>query len=353
MLYFHCWWWCIWFLLVPLPPRGGVLRLAGASARFEGTPFSRRNNTIAYFFHLHKAGGHSVCRLARQHNESCNGKANCNVYRLGLNTKNEGYPGKSTCCGATLAEQAEFASTSQWSFVANERDLPPVLDKEHYRYMTVFRDPVQRHVSNYLFSNNPSQVSEDHFRKWLQHQADNFMLRKVCGLRCRVPRGELTTAHMAIAREMLDQFDVVVVLDDLLSNFEAMGPVMNDVLGWDDNNAPHSQAHTQHTQKTPNLLDIGRGAEFKVMMTWDNELYAYAKLLAAKQKAALLGSSNAAVFGDGSDRVNSATKQWELARENEESTGIRFEYSQLAGKCANSCCGTCSKANLDLEYIPP
>jgi len=323
----------------------------------DTSPKQLRDGKLAYFLHVHKSGGTSVCKLARLNGEHSSGKTNCNVYRLASHSEHvqNANHHNTSCCGSTVAVQAQFAAKTDWTFIANERDMPPELDHEHYKYMTVVRDPLKRHVSNYFYTMNIHSERKDStksFLQWYEHQADNYFLRKICGLACRVPRGSLNQTHLDIALRMLDQFDAVVVIDDALFSFSNMSVVLKDEIGWGTSAAVHTQRRKSQLDSLAKKLAKAGAAKYEYMNTFDDELYAYARVLAAQQREAhegkdLNGGSTTTALSD------AAKENLERVREEEVSSGRRAAYSALEGKCNNSCCGKCSKGCLDKVYMRP
>jgi hypothetical protein len=222
-----------------------------------------------YFLHIHKAGGTTLCKLARQNGLRASDQ-NCNVF----------VENKAPCCGATITQQQRFAATTQYDLVANEKYMPHLLDYNCYQYVTVLRDPRDRYVSHYLFARDVffGQSKMGQFTDWLRRQPDNYMLRVICGEWCKtIPRGQLNHTHLEFAKQRLGRFSAVLVLESLNDGLR----IMHQRFGW--KTEPAKQINRGKSPDKPKLQEIARQDEFMDMTTWDMELYAYGRYLSERQ----------------------------------------------------------------------
>jgi len=176
---------------------------------------------ILFHLHFHKAAGSTVCQLANL-NKYKTTKTNCNYWT------------NQTCCGETVEQQQSVAKVIQksYNFVANERYLPAELDHEYFEYMVVFRKPMERYASHYKFARDGfySEKFMGKFDTWLECQPDNYMLRNLCGLRCLdKPRGTLNREDLEYAKNKLNGFKAVLILEDFAESME----IMKRKFGWD------------------------------------------------------------------------------------------------------------------------
>ena len=264
---------------------------------------------ILFHLHFHKAAGSTVCQLANS-NKYKTTVTNCNYW------KNQ------TCCGETIDQQQSVAKTIKklYNFVANERYLPAELDHEYFEYMVVFRRPMERYASHYKYARDGyySEKFMGKFDSWLECQPDNYMLRNLCGLRCLdKPRGTLNRDDLEYAKNKLDGFKAVLILEDFADSMEIMKIKFGwNVLKYEKNNTvikKHDKRHWNTYKKSQDLRSkhlkrlnstiIRRSSlgnqgkshdekvysdvdlkKFSFMTTFDDELYAYAQYLSIAQR---------------------------------------------------------------------
>merc|ERR1712222_160150 len=101
----------------------------------------------------------------------------------------------------------------------------------------------------------------------------------------------------------LDKFSAVLVLE----NWNASYTILRHVFGWDKTNEPQGSSTKKHYQS----VDLNQIQDvISPMITFDQELYAYASYLNTKQ-----------------------VKQ---------ADNSRYLYAQKSKVCKNPCCGNCS-----------
>ncbi len=156
------------------------------------------SSSVIYLQHFHKAGGTTLCSLARLNGElttpyNCNGKKD------------------QTCCGESTEDQLMWIREHTYTFVANERYVPKFLINDFYTVVTI-RKPLDRLYSHYRHVKRAYGKVET-FEQWATAQPDNYYVRMLCGLDCKdVPRGQLGNfLHVALRR--LRRFHFVVVLE--------------------------------------------------------------------------------------------------------------------------------------------
>ena len=196
---------------------------------------------LPYFLHLHKAGGTTVCHVARMSNELNAAKRNCNAPGDGprtLSTAPFGYANKKLDGHCKLRRQE--ALKRQVDFLAVERWLDTrtfASCHTSFFFVTVLREPVQRIVSHCRFEH----ISAREALAWtrlpsvaagaagtpIQRGAavvDNFYVRSLLGgdVYEKTPPGQITAAHASQAIEVLSDFDAVLILENLDRGFDQL-----------------------------------------------------------------------------------------------------------------------------------
>ena len=196
---------------------------------------------LPYFLHLHKAGGTTVCHVARMSNELNAAKRNCNAPGDGPRTLSSapfGYANKKLDGHCKLRRQE--ALKRQVDFLAVERWLDTrtfASCHTSFFFVTVLREPVQRIVSHCRFEH----ISAREALAWtrlpsvaagaagtpIQRGAavvDNFYVRSLLGgdVYETTPPGKITAAHASQAIEVLSDFDAVLILENLDRGFDQL-----------------------------------------------------------------------------------------------------------------------------------
>ena len=151
----------------------------------------------------------------------------------------------------------------------------------------------------------------ENFTDWVSAQRDNYFTRKICGPECmEIPRGKLDSSHLEKAKSRLDKFSAVMILENLNESLE----ILSAKFDW---TIPEKYQKTKQVTKTGvNSADRSKlpGIDIRKireLVTFDDELYAYAVYLSRKQL---------------------------------EEIKIRGRYSKRYQDCENPCCGKCSLA---------
>ena len=270
--------------------------------KFENQSQSQVNSPhkkkILYFLHFHKAGGTSICWSAKSNGYKVNdgvGGQNCNVF----------LPNKPNmpCCGNTIQDQQNFAKSTKYTFIANERSMYSEMDTVYYDYLTILRDPWDRYSSHYKFARDNYFGEEvlGKFDVWAKNQPDNYMVRNLCGPKCiSVSRGKLSKYHLEYAKSRLEKFKIILILENLDEGME----ILYNNFNW------KRQEKSVHRQGYNNHKEIVATDEIKnrlrELVTFDLELYEYGKYLSRK----LIEESYS-----------------------------RKKYSELEGECDGPCCG--------------
>ncbi|KAJ1452838.1 hypothetical protein M885DRAFT_619597 [Pelagophyceae sp. CCMP2097] len=206
---------------------------------------------VPYFLHLHKAGGTTLCHVARVANGLNAPTRNCNVAGDGPRTLldktqpgggygNAGWTGADQCM-----KRHAYAQKNSLDILAVERWLDTayfesVLCQKSFFFITILRDPIARILSHCRWERIPPVAA----LKWLaefdvpQHEpvqsgtavVDNFYTRSLLGRQAflRLGAGAVTMDHANAAMAVLARFDAVLILerlDDSLAQLYAR-------LGW-------------------------------------------------------------------------------------------------------------------------
>ena len=256
---------------------------SSSTLKTQNNDSSAPKSKILFFMHFHKAGGSSICRMAAEAGYKIPLKTNCNAFIE--DDKNK----KLSCCGKTTQDQQNFAKTTDYTFVANEKHLYQDLDTQYYTYMVVFRDPWDRYSSHYKYARdyffNVRIMGK--FDKWVSSQPDNFMLRSLCGPKCeKVKTGDLNEKHLNFVKKRLDKFSAILILE----NFdESMEILYNDPIfegKWETIKQKNAgKAHHGNTFRNHNEVVATKEIKekYNYLVTFDLELYEYAKFLSRVQ----------------------------------------------------------------------
>jgi len=192
---------------------------------------------VVYFLHLHKAGGTTICSMAKAIYATPNNN-NCNVPRdmwynepFQVRYQHAAYFGNSQ---EQMTSVYENVLSHKWEFAANEGSLEDAFPFKDYFYITVLRNPIDLYISAYLFmpgfGGGMGKGSRSDFRDWLDvgWYGDNFMTRRLCGHACNSINYNFSSAkgdHLVPTPLSLKQyeravsnlrrFDVVMTLESL------------------------------------------------------------------------------------------------------------------------------------------
>lgn len=222
---------------------------------------------IAFYVHIHKSGGTTLCKTAKANGEQVNADNNCNMKGDGPWTITE------KTLERTCEERYQLARENGYSFIAIERFLlEGELDcKDRFIYILMVRDPKQRHNShadvhrhgvfqdkhrgftiktqnkkgaNYypMATRRLVRVRRRHKKRKVKGElgialmdndlsGDNYLTRIVLGERGfngTLPIGSITNEHGEEARKKLEQFDIILRLE----NFDEDKVQLISRLGW-------------------------------------------------------------------------------------------------------------------------
>lgn len=204
---------------------------------------TKNDGRLPYFLHLHKAGGTTICHVARMSNELNAAKRNCNAPGDGPRTLISapfGYA--NTQLDGHCKRRRQEALKHKIDFLAVERWLDTGTFAQchaSFFFITVLREPVQRIVSHCRFEH----VSPKEALAWarlstadaaraadgrpVQRGAavvDNFYVRSFLGgdVYEKTAPGAITAHHAAQAIEVLARFDAVLILENLDRGFDQL-----------------------------------------------------------------------------------------------------------------------------------
>ena len=184
---------------------------------------------------MHKAGGTTICALAKRNGLKAP-RRNCNMDGDGPRTLHFTAHGEGNANMSCAARSAAYRA-GHYSFAAVERWLDVPLCPSTFSYGTALREPIARAVSNARFHGiadtqvlgflaattlptdqsragpEPSTGPEKIF--YGTAAVDNFYVRTLGGREAfHRPAGALTRRDLDAAKAVLEEFDVVVVLED-------------------------------------------------------------------------------------------------------------------------------------------
>jgi hypothetical protein len=216
------------------------------------------DDRIIYYLHIHKSAGSTICRAA-EFNGLYVSETNCNVQV------------DQRCCGQddSLEAQRDFAKSTKFNFVANEKDMYSTMDTEHYRYVVMLRDSRERYNSHWkhVYRRYNDDDTVENFTEWWTGQPDNWNVRKICGTPCmNTPKYGLTEQLWNQTLERLSLFEDVLFVDRFNESFTKFA----SRVGW--THMPVHQPLARHVDY-PSTTD-----EFDPMMTaLDDALYEFAE----------------------------------------------------------------------------
>jgi hypothetical protein len=216
------------------------------------------DNRIIYYLHIHKSAGTAICRAA-EYNGLDVSRTNCNVQV------------DQRCCGQddSLEAQQDFALSTDYQLVANEKDMYAAMDTEHYRYVVMLRDSRARYESHWknMYRRNNEKDTVENFTEWWTGQPDNWNVRKICGTPCmNTSKYGITEQLWNQTVERLSQFDDLLFVDRFNETFTKFA----SRVGW--TRMPVLQSTARHVDY-PSMSD-----EWDPMMTaLDDALYEFAE----------------------------------------------------------------------------
>jgi hypothetical protein len=153
---------------------------------------------------------------------------------------------------------------------------------EPARYITFLREPVKRVLSHYRMVLRKSQLPPDHEidpsrPDWnlsayppLARSLDNGQTRMLAGADLRLPFGECTAEHLALAKQHLDEHFAFVGLSE---HFDLSLMLLNRECGWKWHfYVPDNVSSRRDALVTPEIEE-----QIRTLNRFDLELYAYAE----------------------------------------------------------------------------
>jgi hypothetical protein len=235
------------------------------------------DDRIIYYLHIHKSAGTTICKAAKFNGLNVS-ETNCNVQV------------DQRCCGEddSLEAQQDFALSTDYQLVANEKDMYEEMDTEHYRYVVMLRDSRDRYEShwkhvyrryngtdnvrhglhwNQVHRRNIEKNNVENFTEWWTGQPDNWNVRKICGTSCmNTSKYGITEQLWNQTVERLSQFDDILFVDRFNETF----PKFASRVGW--THMPVIKPIARHVDY-PSM-----GDEWDPMMTaLDDALYEFAE----------------------------------------------------------------------------
>jgi len=209
---------------------------------------------LVYYMHMHKAGGSTMCNMARHNNMVANCNNNCNLQDPAL------------LRSLTLVEQRHFALTTPYEFVANEMELPDELETQHFRYFTTLRHPLSRYMSAWNHYGDGHGTS---FHEWVVNRPDNYYVRHMCGPSvAALPNGAITEEHLFRAMARLTLFEGVMIVE----HYAKTADILRSKLGWEHTDTTMLRSGTRHNSAPTD--DDGQGLEH--LYRWDLKFYEFA-----------------------------------------------------------------------------
>jgi len=242
-----------------------------------------------YFLHLHKAGGTTVCHLARSVNGMNAPIRNCDLPGDSPHHLEEGLAGDGNI-GLSCEARANYLRQNCIQFFAVERWLDASMCPDRFLYMTVLREPVSRIESQCRYNHiQPADAI-----RWLTKTTclkkcngkdedtrvtastavvDNFYVRSFGGPEVfHRPKGGVTTSDFDEAKKRLLLFEVVLVLEEFKAGFVQI----EQLLGWE---APISEkeAHQNSGKGDSSIIFTTDQRQILVKKNrLDIDLYAFA-----------------------------------------------------------------------------
>jgi len=244
--------------------------------------------------HVHKNGGTSMCEWAQDTEQVVEpNDGTCNSVDLHDTFFPDGIGQKRQW--TTCADRAEYFRDHRFTWGQLEREINPGdLCKDDFLYGITLRDPVSRIESYANWNSNavngaewkgymsciqrrnasacPAVEGRPIARvNWGYREWDNFNIRVLGGYDVmRLPPGGVNASHLAAAVDLLEQFDLVLLLEDLESGCTMAE--MKRVLGWSPKGeSPHAREN-DHSQV---VFTEGQRAAWARINRFDVQLYTH------------------------------------------------------------------------------
>ena len=224
------------------------------------------STSIVYLLHLHKAGGTSVCAMAKTLYATPL-HSNCNVpQNLWFEPPSQTRYQHAAYFGNTIDQMTHVhhhVRSNGWAFAANEGSLEDAFPFEPYFYITMLRHPVDLYISAYLFmpgfGGGVGRGTSADFRHWLDvgWYGDNFMTRRLCGHSCdsintlnttmkndHLVPVPITLVQYKRALSNLRKFNVVIILENFQAGINALATLRPE---WKH----HATVHKNSAKNNP------------------------------------------------------------------------------------------------------
>ena len=248
-------------------------------------------------FHVHKAGGSSLCDMARRNGEIVS-TTNCN---MGDSSSNFGFSCDRDQASTLPAEdQGSFIKTVRYTFGADEC-LAPREPVAGLLTLTSLREPLERAASHFYYDAQWGYAQKAHgdcrsfdcfvlqrmeSDDYVRYYWHNYMTRFFSGT---AHTGAIGAEELERAKARLAGVDVLIDL----ANFDASMAMLKDKLNWDDLSLPHENSSGGGTR----TVEMSPEAHAKLTEAnqLDVELYEHYRLAAARQHAGTRGQQAARV----------------------------------------------------------
>ena len=275
-----------------------------------GLHLSKLKNHSTYYVHVHKSGGTAICRLAEINGEVFDKfasehhfKHNCNCKGDGPNADVHGWKlGYDRSCAERSQLKSSFQMVERWI------DSQTCGGTHGMTRAIMIRDPLDRIVSAVPFEaevhahvktrelvkmvmrsiqpgamhalEEPEALKGTHMIGYGTAAWDNFLTRTLGGPDVfRLPARSLNATHLEQAKEKLNNFEIVMMLDE----FDTDSAQLAHVLGWQTLVLEeHSPAKVEHTASPFSEKQLRELAEVNQL---DIELVCYARALARERTA--------------------------------------------------------------------
>ena len=275
----------------PAKPKSNLRDTSMSALDYSSRATRELGSRIPFFFHLHKAGGTTLCHNARVVNKLNAPIRNCNAPGDGPRTLRDGIAGFGNANWTCDARRA-YMRTHCIQFFAAERWLDDNLCTDHFMYLTVLRDPIKRIESNCRFE----KVKPETALNWLHNShfpeervylgtasVDNFYVRSFAGFDVfHRPAGSLTREDLEAAKRQLDNFEVVMTLEQMDQGLVQL----RQLLGWKMPNTADSHRSFGSGDVTIKFSDAQRRV-LQEKNALDVEFFGYAASLAKQRVAAI------------------------------------------------------------------
>ena len=269
--------------------------------------------SFKYFFHVHKCGGSSMCKLAEAHGERVDLLNNCNgIPMLAFDCNND----RQAVAEQSADDQLSSLRAAKWTFVANECMAPhEMVDSSAVVYAISLREPLERAASNFRYADhwNFSDFGTHDFDEfilqslndtstdskngaepaaspgpvasstgWVESTYSDFLTRYLSG---KLDPGPVTEEDLNAAKAALRRMDVLIDIDHPQESMQLLG----ETFGWgEDVGLPVSNS-LGGDKDGDDVLSISAEAHEKLeaLNANDIELYAFMQQLAAGQRARL------------------------------------------------------------------